>query len=138
MRPIGIAEIAHLSFSFNVAHSVLALALCGSSCTLRSSSTTLFAKHTPSSPCRLFVACGFFVTTARLAQSAERKARNLVVVGSSPTVGVFPNIDAATCLLRSCSKCVRLLISMSGVRASLGVFQINAGLSDRSQRSWRD
>ena len=28
-------------------------------------------------------------TTARLAQSAERKALNLVVVGSSPTVGVF-------------------------------------------------
>ena len=26
---------------------------------------------------------------ARLAQSAERKALNLVVVGSSPTVGVF-------------------------------------------------
>jgi hypothetical protein len=28
-------------------------------------------------------------TTARLAQSAERKALNLVVVGSSPTVGAF-------------------------------------------------
>ncbi len=28
-------------------------------------------------------------TTARLAQSAERKALNLVVVGSSPTVGVL-------------------------------------------------
>ena len=28
-------------------------------------------------------------TKARLAQSAERKALNLVVVGSSPTVGVF-------------------------------------------------
>ena len=27
--------------------------------------------------------------TARLAQSVERKALNLVVVGSSPTVGVF-------------------------------------------------
>ena len=30
------------------------------------------------------------LTYARLAQSAERKALNLVVVGSSPTVGVFP------------------------------------------------
>ena len=30
---------------------------------------------------------------ARLAQSAERKALNLVVVGSSPTVGVCPNGD---------------------------------------------
>ena len=27
---------------------------------------------------------------ARLAQSVERKALNLVVVGSSPTVGVLP------------------------------------------------
>ena len=29
------------------------------------------------------------LATARLAQSAERKALNLVVVGSSPTVGIF-------------------------------------------------
>jgi hypothetical protein len=29
---------------------------------------------------------------ARLAQSVERKAFNLVVVGSSPTVGVFSNV----------------------------------------------
>ena len=29
-------------------------------------------------------------TSARLAQSVERKALNLVVVGSSPTVGVLP------------------------------------------------
>ena len=28
-------------------------------------------------------------SSARLAQSVERKALNLVVVGSSPTVGVF-------------------------------------------------
>ena len=36
------------------------------------------------------VLCGCMVmheSTARLAQSAERKALNLVVVGSSPTVG---------------------------------------------------
>ena len=31
----------------------------------------------------------FKASTARLAQSAERKALNLVVVGSSPTVGAF-------------------------------------------------
>ena len=30
-----------------------------------------------------------WVASARLAQSVERKALNLVVVGSSPTVGVF-------------------------------------------------
>ena len=36
-------------------------------------------------------------STARLALSAEHKARNLVVVGSSPTVGVFQNTKAATC-----------------------------------------
>ena len=35
------------------------------------------------------VACLSYFTTARLAQSAERKALNLVVVGSSPTVGAF-------------------------------------------------
>ena len=29
------------------------------------------------------------VSTARLAQSVERKALNLVIVGSSPTVGAF-------------------------------------------------
>ena len=32
---------------------------------------------------------------ARLAQSAERKALNLVVVGSSPTVGVVPYAPTA-------------------------------------------
>ena len=32
--------------------------------------------------------CVFFLIKARLAQSVERKALNLVVVGSSPTVGV--------------------------------------------------
>ena len=31
------------------------------------------------------------VSIARLVQSVERKALNLVVVGSSPTVGVFAN-----------------------------------------------
>ncbi len=34
-------------------------------------------------------------TMARLAQSAERKALNFVVVGSSPTVGVLRFIVAA-------------------------------------------
>ena len=33
---------------------------------------------------------GADLINARLAQSVERKALNLVVVGSSPTVGVFP------------------------------------------------
>ena len=36
-------------------------------------------------------------STARLAQSAERKALNLVVVGSSPTVGV------SACYHRCCA-----------------------------------
>ena len=35
--------------------------------------------------------------TARLAQSVERKALNLVVVGSSPTVGVFKSADVGHC-----------------------------------------
>ena len=48
-------------------------------------------------------ACGIVVetcfacyVTARLAQSAERKALNLVVVGSSPTVGVLSLLRIAT------------------------------------------
>ncbi len=36
------------------------------------------------------------LATARLAQSAERKALNLVVVGSSPTVGVLPTLLVAS------------------------------------------
>ena len=36
------------------------------------------------------------VSVARLAQSAERKALNLVVVGSSPTVGVLVLSQAST------------------------------------------
>ena len=35
---------------------------------------------------------------ARLAQSVERKALNLVVVGSSPTVGVSLNVAAVACV----------------------------------------
>ena len=46
-------------------------------------------KHTGQiSPFNILVAAAAIVQ-ARLAQSAERKALNLVVVGSSPTVGVF-------------------------------------------------
>ena len=39
------------------------------------------------------------IAPARLAQSVERKALNLVVVGSSPTVGAFAHAEmiAATC-----------------------------------------
>ena len=36
--------------------------------------------------------------TARLAQPAERKALNLVVVGSSPTVGVGTLVEHAAVL----------------------------------------
>ena len=42
---------------------------------------------------------------ARLAQSVERKALDLVVVGSSPTVGVLPSVGfavAAFCVLSGC------------------------------------
>ena len=35
------------------------------------------------------IVTGVLESAARLAQSVERKALNLVVVGSSPTVGVF-------------------------------------------------
>ena len=39
---------------------------------------------------------------ARLAQSAERKALNLGVVGSSPTVGVFGHTVGSTAVLGRC------------------------------------
>ena len=39
--------------------------------------------------CKSLFAKAYRAAQARLAQSAERKALNLVVVGSSPTVGVF-------------------------------------------------
>ena len=39
---------------------------------------------------------------ARLAQSAERKALNLVVVGLSPTVGVFWPVARLHSMHRSC------------------------------------
>ena len=38
----------------------------------------------------MYIQCPY--SSARLAQSAERKALNLVVVGSSPTVGVFDSL----------------------------------------------
>ena len=43
---------------------------------------------------------GASVAQARLAQSAERKALNLVVVGSSPTVGVNLLVSGSPCVLR--------------------------------------
>ena len=43
-------------------------------------------------------------TSARLAQSVERKALNLVVVGSSPTVGAFPFLHS---LMRAAGKTVQ-------------------------------
>ena len=43
------------------------------------------------------------LSTARLAQSAERKALNLVVVGSSPTVGVLLCVGFAVAAFRALS-----------------------------------
>ena len=43
----------------------------------------------PEGPMVLFGCMVMHESTARLAQSAERKALSLVVVGSSPTVGAF-------------------------------------------------
>jgi hypothetical protein len=39
------------------------------------------------------------LATARLAQPAERKALNLVVVGSSPTVGVYALLCVEACVV---------------------------------------
>ena len=51
--------------------------------------------------CGIFLVQMPYLTYARLAQSAERKALNLVVVGSSPTVGVF--VTAHTSLEYTCT-----------------------------------
>ena len=57
---------------------------------------------------------------ARLAQSAERKALNLVVVGSSPTVGVFlPHI------INSPPSFPLLLFAYLGVQCRLGKARVN-------------
>ena len=49
------------------------------------------------------------LSTARLAQSVERKALNLVVVGSSPTVGVFHVRIALMALPRGTGSPISLL-----------------------------
>ena len=61
-----------------------------------------------------------FASTARLAQSAERKALNLVVVGSSPTVGAL-----ATRALRGMAEAIQsafaifiLILGCSSVRGA--------------------
>jgi hypothetical protein len=46
---------------------------------------------------RFDIASFFASSLARLAQSAERKALNLVVVGSSPTVGVSCRVRMCLC-----------------------------------------
>ena len=52
--------------------------------------------------------------SARLAQSAERKALNLVVVGSSPTVGVFLSLCGGRQMdiWLSCRMLLRLLLPL--------------------------
>ena len=47
---------------------------------------------------------------ARLAQSVERKALNLVVVGSSPTVGVLSHAQTAS-NIRIISTCLALIFN---------------------------
>ena len=84
----------------------------------RSTPTTVHAAFAaPSAPlaafkklCRLFctVDAGLYLhSTARLAQSVERKALNLVVVGSSPTVGVFLTTLRTNQLLTGCNMLLR-------------------------------
>ena len=101
-----------------------------------------------------------FRSTARLAQSVERKALNLVVVGSSPTVGVWVYGDRSCVeLLRarprgmhseiahgvlfplhvygshsSVGQSVRLIIVRSAVRARVGPFLLTQ--SDRLNRNY--
>ena len=65
--------------------------------------------------------CHWHLAKARLAQSAERKALNLVVVGSSPTVGVFwkgmfPRRAPGNCKLRQAKRAWMLRTSFDTPR----------------------
>ena len=56
------------------------------------------------------------VLSAHLAQSVERKALNLVVVGSSPTVGVpVVNWEHSVCLRKTLGGCTRVNMVGQGV-----------------------
>ena len=57
---------------------------------------------------------------ARLAQSAERKALNLVVVGSSPTVGVFAGRVSNMVVVGGWSKMDTLVIEPKAFRMQSG------------------
>ena len=57
---------------------------------------------------------------ARLAQSAERKALNLVVVGSSPTVGVFAGRVSNMVVVGGWSKIDTLGIELRAFRVQSG------------------
>ena len=78
---------------------------------LRAQSRMLMSALGPTWQKRLLVSFTC-ISTARLAQSAERKALNLVVVGSSPTVGVSW-ICGGSCvadhLIRVCGQLMRNL-----------------------------
>ena len=62
----------------------------------------------------LFVILDLVPPSARLAQSAERTALNLVVVGSSPTVGVFLSLCGGRQMdiWLSCRMLLRLLLPL--------------------------
>ena len=64
-----------------------------------------------------------FGCKARLAQSVERKALNLVVVGSSPTVGVLLCVGFAVAAFRALSEYFR---GGSGIVCMLTAFTGNA------------
>ena len=82
-----------------------------------------------------FAGCAAALATARLAQSAARKARNLVVVGSSPTVGVFATglknkqkkyVEQITARLAQSEERMALNLAVVGSSPTVGVLNSTA------------
>ena len=75
------------------------------------------------------------VSVARLVQSAERKALNLVVVGSSPTVGEFHGAQLLSVMTRNegtSQMSARREIPRSGDRGANAEFQYRCAMPSRN------
>jgi hypothetical protein len=79
------------------------------------------------------------IPIARLAQSAERKALNLVVVGSSPTVGVLCGSPRPGALGNAETMIHSRVIGMGGRGGGTGIGQVLPGRCNTISKSkWKD
>ena len=68
-----------------------------------------------------------YTSEARLAQSAERKALNLVVVGSSPTVGVLSALHLCVVVIRLSPSLPEILVCIFSL-ACIGGLMVDSTL----------